>query len=297
MVIAGAVFFALVQNGQAAVPDCGPTVGNYQFCYPTGYTPTSLTSSVPEYLNASAITQKKFGNLSIGGAVGSQLATSKLCLNADPNALGINDTLNCISSWKEIKSIVSSYLRLQTYATGKGPTDTPDVGYIVLEANPALQTETIVGGTLPRPGIWPDHNQTISLLTEANWSSTKPTSGLSAAATAQNAYAGLFVGQVYVEGSICLPPDHSHPTGCVTSLPTAIATPPDIIHLQNTTTYFSDAGSASVSGTLSADTSIVVGTPNYSTDARRYCGDGLCSPEAGETNNPLAAGYCANDCP
>lgn len=281
-----------------------PWLGQAQFAQPAGSPPTYQSSDqVPTIIQGNSVDQTKLGSLLIGEKNGqlpkcpdtSLLSTdpqylrgcSRLCLNADPTK-GATDTANCITSWSDLSSLVTTagpYLR-------KLPADsaTIDSGYIGVQG-------AISGWT---------NFQLISLATEAYGGSGPSGNGaIRTEGYAGTNYAAQFAGTLFVDGptntagtklypgQLCLNDQAGGANTCITTWGDIVAMGgTNIIRLQDLslTTAAPDNGNAASGGALETG-ALILGQPSATVPVTNSCGDGMCSSLNGETKV-----LCPSDC-
>lgn len=295
--------FAVITNCTKDTGNSGKIDTDYSYCSPN-WVPMpekmNVAWEMPEYLTSTKARQQKFGDLYIG-PIGAATNKSWLCLNANTDKklpAGVNDTANCIQAWSQITDLIPSYLRLQSTVP-----ITADEGYVSIIANPDMPEEDCVGSCV----VGRAKLQHISLITEANGSSSNPvaTAGLEAISKLASGYAAIFKGKVQINaGAICLTPDAGHPKNftyqgidynCQSSIAGATAAPIDIINLRLPTKaqpwIQANTGNASLGGPFTAEQGIILGVPATTSSHVRYCGDLVCSPEDQENH-----ARCPSDC-
>lgn len=296
-----------------------PLFGYAAFQEPTASAPQYDPALITDFINGSVSTQQKIGTLRIGDRNGAiphcttndSSGCSSLCLNPAVNSIQVpvaTDPVNCVTSWTGlINSLVSTSnfvrkLTNPTHVDAPSSPDTIDNGAFNLQA-------------AAYDPNYPTSAQLISLIATAPSAAAAPRSAaLWAASDVDANYAAQFDGKVAVVGSVpdvhrvCLNFDPNDTNGinettnCITTwsdlvVRLAAVQLLTVVRLQKfdyPESIIPDVGSVSFNEFLQTG-SIIAGAPISLTPISASCGDGLCSPENGETAAP-GPNQCLIDC-
>lgn len=276
-----------------------PTGGYAAYSEPTLNPPRYDTDIIPELLHTSGSNtyyQQKLGSLLIGTPTNSK----QLCLNPNLTVYpGASDPGNCISSWSELSSQATGFLRrfdgnattngfLPPYGnTGNPSTAVPDEGYVGWQANDSdisssqlfsFIAETPSGTVNTAPG-------------------TIPPAAIRAETDTNSYYAGEFLGTLGIVGlgaalpKLCLN-DNGTGVSCKSSWAEVIAqADSSIVSLQDlhASQFIVNQGQTSTTGVLVAG-ALVAGQPLMTTPAVYSCGDNICQSQTENDFN------CSIDC-